>query len=174
MATFGRNDFEKREPHAGSQAFAPIPNGKYRAIVSGGSISQHPDGDDQWELEFTIQSEPYMGRRVWNKYRLESKDAEKRQWDKNSLGQVYDSIGLSHEIQHPSQMVSQTPVEVAVRQFTSKSDSSKVYNFVKYCNPLASAAHTKAVQTATTTMPGVVVEHSTPVNSAPSTQEIPW
>ena len=173
MNGFGPNDFERRQVSTEPQSFTPIPDGHYRATVTSGSIVKHPEGDEQWELEFTVKQDPYMGRKVWTKYRINAADAQKAQWDKNSLGQVFDSLGFRHHLQHPSQMVSpNTEVKVTIRQFASKSDPSKIYNFVKFCNPIAPAAHAQAVQTATSAIPGGVVQQSAPV--APSTQEIPW
>jgi len=174
MTTFNRQSYESRA-QTPSTEFAALPEGSYRATVTGGTVGVHDAGDTFWELEFTVRDHPeYAGRKIWRKYRLNHADARQAQWDKNRFGQVYEALNYHHEVTHPEQMRSSLVVEIVLDQWTN--NKGKIANSVKYVNAAMPnpAATAGAVAAIASEFPGATVECSTPVAPAPDAQEIPW
>lgn len=76
-------------------SFEPIKPGRYVAMITGSDLKQAKNGSGKYiELEFTILSEPYRNRKIWDRLNLYHPNEAAVKFAKQRLAAICRAVGV--------------------------------------------------------------------------------
>lgn len=93
------NDYDPRGQDRGQAPGEVLPSGYYLSAITGSDIKTTKDGSGNYiELEHTIQSQGYKGRKVWSRINRKNKSEIAERIGREEFARLLDAIGMGEVI----------------------------------------------------------------------------